>query len=501
MLSFQISRNGPPGGGIQLAGAYLVGSDGVPLRAELDMQELQVVCQKRTEGPAGMALLWPVPGCGAAILETSRLVERERPYNLALELVRGRLMRINQKREEWGLFDFEGVEAITAEVEKARDLFVEALKCDALPEQTRLSEQALRLAYTVSEQLSHFHADLFLTRRRQAHAFSKRTLGCTIDLTNAAEGYRQRLREGFDFAYLPMPWRVLEPKQQEYNWRIFDSWVEWLTKSRIPIKIGPLVSLQERHVPDWLGMYETDFETVRNMIFEHVRRIIERYGNYVYQWDVVSGLHAENTFDFTFEQLMELTRVTVSLVKQLAPRAQTVIDIVWPWGEYYARNQRTIPPMLYADMVVQSGVAFDGFGLQMMFGAPVDGMFVRDMFQISDKLDRLGNLGKPLHITAVQVPSAAAGEGPLAGGGVWWKPWSESVQARWVKEFLAIALSKPFVDSVAWRELADRAGQGLLPCGGLLQPDLTPKPAFKVVKEFRTALLNAIRKPPAPRSA
>src|SRR5690606_10828770 len=102
-------------------------------------------------------------------------------------------------------------------------------------------------------------------------------------------------------------------------------------------------------------MYETDFETVRNFIFEHVRRVVERYSSYVHQWDVISGIHADNTFHFTFEQLMEVTRVTASLVKQLAPRAQAVINLVYPWGEYYARNQRTIPPMLYGDMVVQSG--------------------------------------------------------------------------------------------------------------------------------------------------
>ena len=163
---------------------------------------------------------------------------------------------------------------------------------------------------------------------------------------------------------------------------------------------------QENQLPDWLAMYETDFDTVRNLIFEHVRRVVERYSNYVLHWDVISGVHADNTFNFTFEQLMELTRVTTALVKQLAPRAQAIIDLTSPWGEYYARNQRTIPPMLYADMVVQSGIGFDGIGAQFLFGAPSDGMFVRDMFQISEKLDRLGNFGKPVHLTAVQVPSA-----------------------------------------------------------------------------------------------
>ncbi|GMU21243.1 MAG: hypothetical protein AMXMBFR13_13360 [Phycisphaerae bacterium] len=471
------------------------------MRAELELRDSVVLCAKRADGPAALALLWPVPGSGSLLLETSRLLDREKPYNLVLELVRGRLMRINQKREDWGLFDFEGIEKVSSELEKARDLLVDALKADDGAQQAVTANAALQMAVVGGERLSLFHADIFMARRKQAHAFSRRTLGCTVDLANSVEAYRQRFRECFDFAYLPMHWRVIEPKQGEFNWRPFDAWVEWLAKSRIPMKVGPLVSFNEAHVPDWLSIYETDFESVRNFIFEHVRRIVERYGNYVYQWDVLSGIHADNIFHFTFEQLMEVTRVTASLVKQLSPRSQTVINLVAPWGEYYARNQRTIPPMLYADMVVQSGVGFDGLGVHFLFGKPQDGMLVRDMFQISEKLDKLGNLGKPVHITAVQVPSSPLGEEAADSGGYWREPWSEAVQAQWIKEFYNIALSKPFVESITWADLVDRPDAGLIPSGGLLTTEMRPKAGFKVLRQLRTELLGATRKPPAHRTA
>lgn len=499
MLSFTVHPTEPGAPPVKLDGAYVVGSDGVPLRAELEMRNSRVVCAKRADGPAGLALVWPVPGSGALLLETSRLMDREKPYNLTLELVRGRLMHINQKREDWGLFDFDGVENVADEIDQARDLMVRALQTDEPADQARVAADALQVAMSAGEHLSLFHADIFLSRRKQAHAFSRRTLGCAIHLPNTDDAYRQKLREAFDFAYLPIPWRSVEPTQQEYNWKAFDSWVEWLAKARIPIKVGPLVSFSEEHVPDWLGMYETDFETIRNLIFEHVRRVVERYANYVHQWDVISGIHAHNSFQFTFEQLMEVTRVTSSLVKQLAPRAQTVINLVCPWGEYYARNQRTIPPMLYADMVVQSGVAFDGLGVQFLFGKATDGMIARDMFQISEKLDKLGNMGKPLHVTAVQVPSAPTANGDKWFGSYWREPWTETVQAQWAKDFYSIALSKPFVESVSWADLADRNDSTNMPAGGLLGADLKPKAAFKVIKQYRAELLNAVRKPPGQR--
>jgi hypothetical protein len=407
-------------------------------------------------------------------------------------------MRIDQKREDWGLFDFEDFEPVAAELSNARKMFVKALKADTPDQQATLADQALERIITIGDTISRFHADIFLDRRKQAHAFSRRVVGFTIDLTNTSEAYRKLILDNADFVYLPVPWKFIEPKQQEHNWRPFDSWVDWLTKNRMPIKVGPLVSFGDGELPDWLAMYETDFEAVRNLIFEHARRIVERYANYVYHWDVVSGVHAENTFNFTFEQLMEITRVTVSLVKQLAPRAQAVVDLVSPWGEYYARNQRTIPPMLYADMVVQSGVGFDGLGARFLFGAPAEGMFVRDLFQISEKLDRLGNFGKPVHITAVQVPSAAP-KANNGAGGHWRKPWDEKVQAMWLKEFYEIALSKPFVESINWVDLVDRPKVSPLPQGGLVRPDMKPKPALKVLQEIRSGIHSSGRTPPAPK--
>lgn len=500
MLRFAVDENNASTREISLSGAYVIGSDGVPLRAEIDLKDAILTCQKRAEGPAGVAVLWPVPGCGHLLLETSRLIEREKPYNLPLELVRGRLMRMSQKREDWGLFDFEGFQPVAAEIDKARDLFVEAVKQDAFADQYRLAEKALQLAIAAGERLSHFHADIFLSRRKQSHAFSRRTIGCTLDPRHTSDPYRHLLKEGFDYAHLPISWRMLEPKQGEYNWRLYDSWIEWLTRNRVPVHGGPLVNFQESQLPDWLAMYETDFETVRNLIFDHVRRVVERYSNYVYHWDVISGVHSDNTFNFTFEQLMEITRVSTALVKQLAPRSQAIIDLSAPWGEYYARNQRTIPPMLYADMVVQSGVGFDGLGAQFIFGTAADGTYVRDMFQISERLDRLGNFGKPVHVTAVQVPSAPAGDRTVGEmGGSWRKPWDENVQAQWIKEFYSIALSKPFVESITWSTLMDQAEGALIASGGLLHPDLSPKTGYKTLVALRSQLHATTRKPPAAR--
>lgn len=500
MLSFTVYINGKPADRVDLSGAYVVGSDDVPLRAEITFKNGVIMCKKRAAGPAGLALLWDVPGVGRVLLETSRVLERKQPYLLQVELARGRLMRLTGKCEDWGLIDYDGAENLVVQIDQARDAFVKSLQADTPAECAAIADGALNQAVQTSEALARFHAGVLLGRRRQAGGLPRRIFGCGISLEKPGEPKRQRLSAACDYVTVPFVWRDIEPTQQTFNWKPLDSWVELLVKNRLPIRGSALLNFREGHVPDWLFMWEHDFDTIRDLAFEHARRILQRYGQYVQVWDVISGIHAHNCLTFNFEQIMELTRMACALVKQSAPRSTAVIDLVDPWGEYYARNQRTIPPMLYAEMTVQSGVTFDAFGIQCFFGAGVDGHFARDFFQVSAALDAFAKHGKPLHITATQAPSSAAparsadgsNEFTVMDGGMWREPWSDRIQSEWLRQFVEVALSKPFVDSISWRRLSDIAGD-YAPHGGLLTADLTPKPAYQEWIRLRTELSGPAR--------
>lgn len=519
MLSFAVYTGGKAAEKVDLTGAYVVGTDDVPLRAEISFRNGVITCQKRAVGPAGLALPWDVPGLGRIMLETVRVPERDQPYVLQVELARGRLMRINHKLEDWGLVDAEEIPDVAGQIEKGRDALIKALQADTAADAAQLGEEALRIAAITSEDLARRHAAALWSSGRRpdkqtgalgrpgTQAFGRTALGCFVPLEKSPDTVSKRLSGPFDFVTLPIVWRDLEPSEQTFNWKPLDAWVEALEKRQMPMNGSALLSFNERHVPDWLYIWEHDFDTIRDLAFEHVRRIINRYGEYVQSWDVISGIHANNCFTFSFEQLMELTRMAAALTRQVAVRSTTVIDIVAPWGEYYARNQRTIPPLLYADMAVQSGINFDAFGLQFLFGLPEDrgdGHFTRDMFQISCLLDQFGKLAKPLHISAVQVPSSPSLRGERSdgaasdGGGRWHEPWSEDVQAEWLEQFLRVVLSKPFVDSICWYGLLDHGkGDGSGDSGGLLRVDLSPKPAFDRLMSIRKELHGGARKPPS----
>jgi len=336
---------------------------------------------------------------------------------------------------------------------------------------------------------------VFLRRRKASAGFGKRVFGCGVGTHREAEEYRKMVAGVFDFVTVPTIWRHLEPREQDFNWKPLDDWVEWLAKKRVPIKGGPLLSFQEANVPDWMHVWEHDFETTRDLAFEHVRRVITRYSQYIQVWDVVSGIHARNAFTFNFEQLMELTRMATAAAKQASPRCVSIVNIVAPWGEYYAHNQQTIPPLLYAEMVMQGGLNFDALGLELSFGSPADEMPPRDMFQLSSLIDQFGKLSKPIHLNAVRVPSGTApgGERGPADSGAGAGAWNEQSQARWLRQIMEVALSKPFVERVTWHTLGDRDDTAN-PCSGLLGDDFAPKAAYHELVKLRTELLGAEKK-------
>lgn len=475
-------------------GAHMVGAEGVPARAVIRAESGLIRAEARASEPAGLSLLWPVAGVGTYQLETTRLPGREEPYCLSLELARHRLMRISIKREEWGLFDYPGMDDVAAEVDAARDKFVEALKADSFAEQSRLGDEALAEAIRASEHVTRFHASVFLGRR--GGGVGRGLFGAGVAGAPGSQTVLERSREAIDFLRVPFTWREIQPQENSRKFDATDAWIAAAGKAGLSVRSGPLLNFGVQFVPDWMYIWENDYETIVDMARDQIGQCVRRYAGQVTHWTVASGIHGDNVFSLTFEQIIDLTRMAATVARQTAPRAQIIIDLTQPWGEYYARNQRTIPPPLYAEMAVQSGIPFDAFGLQFVFGLSSEGFHLRDLMQISSMLDRLANFGKVLHVTAVAVPGAGAAKDAykaVSEGGIWSRPWSESTQAEWLREFCEVALSKPFVESVCVQNLVD-GPQNAVPLSGLFRADGTPKAALGRLSELRKRILSEGRR-------
>ncbi len=502
MLKFLVFDNGRPAEDWPLRNTYLVGADGSAVRADISSERGAVVCEKRESGPAALCLLHPVDELGELSIQTCVLPERIEPYILTIELARHRLMTLYAKLEEWAMFDLEPDHPVTRRGDRARELFIRSLcyQQDEPVKAYQTAQEALTVGLDASEELALAHSRLLLDRRVATGALPKAPIGCGVCADHVNENLRAALVSNFDFVQLPTPWRALAPQEGESRWELTDNWVNWVAQARVPVIAGPLVSFEPSNLPDWLYIWEHDYDTVRDMVYEHVERVVNRYKDRVFVWNVVSGLHVNNHFTFNFEQLMDLTRMTTMLVKKLQPNGKVLIELRQPFGEYYSTNQRSIPPLMYADLVVQSGIQFDVFGVRLLMGQAVAGQYTRDLMQVSQMLDQFSAFNKPVHLTVaapsgpvtqMMIHASETGEPIDPVSGHWRRPWSPQVQSHWLEAVFQIAVSKPFVEAVAWQELADHPDIEL-PLGGLLNDEFVPKGALRRLIGFRRNLLAGV---------
>jgi len=490
-MKFQVFKDGQVVDKFALCGAYLFGSDGIGIRrAQITFRNGLIECKKPNLETGGLALLWSINGFGKVLLPTTCLPERERPYNLNVEMARARLMQVINKREDWSFFN--GLDELRDISDEAQHLFIQAIQniSDGL-QSSRLADESLRKAIVFSEMLAVKHAESFFNARGRSHGFGRGYLGCRIDPQQLGyPKYVESLLELFGSVTIPINWAQIESHKGVYDFSSVDACLEVLAQKKLAVGAGPLLCFSKKYLPKWLLRSGAGFEKIRETAYQFVSKTVARYSNVIRAWGVVNGLNMFNHFGFKFEQVLEMTRAANMAVKAASDRALKIIEISNPWGEYYTTVPNSIPPLVYMDMVVQSGINFDGFGLQIHFGKNQAGMHIRDMMQISAVLDLFGPIAKPLYITDVAVPSQT-GEDSYDGkvAGVWHEEWDQWRQGQWIEQFYKIALSKSFVESVTYSELAD-TDDSTIANSGLLTDRLEPKESFRTLKKLHDAIFN-----------
>ncbi len=493
MLKFVVFKDGRPASELDVKPCYLIGADDVPIRGQVRFGDGLLICQKNSEEAAALAVMWEINGIGKFLLQTTRLPDRDKPYCLNVELARWRMMRILQKLEDWGLFDYPQMEKIGELLEAARKLFIRALQNETMPAKAAdFADNSLQLSMEAGEMLAKFHALRMLGPRIQNGGISRKVFGCRLPAGISLDQLSPDILANLNFIQIPISWADIQIERQKFNLAALDRAFDFLLKRRVTLKLGTVISFSEQAIPPWLKGKTLDFELIRDLVYEYLTAIANRYGKFLRGWSILSGIHAENHFSLNFEQLLDISRMASARAKQLCPRATSMIEIIQPWGEYYANNPRSIHPFLYADMVAQSGISFDAFALRLLFGAAKEGMYTRDFFQISSLIDRFAFLGKPLHIITC-VPSQSSGDAasesatPKNEAGYWENPWSPEIQARWFENFCQLALSKPQVESVTWDSLCDEYLEDV-PFSGLFTQNWTSKPIFAVIRDLQKRL-------------
>ncbi len=489
MLRFAVYHDSGPARRWPLVNAYMLTAGDVPVPGEVAFENGHIACRPKAGQATALCLQHDAGPMGKLMLQTCLLPQRERPYSLAIELARHRIKTFLAKSEEWQMFDLASGHPATANWDEARRLFAEALDLADPAAASRAADQAIVAGIEATERLAMAHAEILLHWRFGTRPASSRTLGVRVNPKRDSDALRGIVKRDFDLLVVPLVWSDIEVEEGRYDWDPIDRWVAWAAKEQVPVMLGPLLDFSRKAIPRWMYVWQHDFSTCRDLVYEQVERVVKRYRSSVGIWNIASGLNVNDNFQFTAEQMLDLARMANLIARQARKGARTMIELARPFGEHCASNHKSLPPLTFMDRMVQEGIRVDCVGLQLLFGQHDAGRASRDIMQISDLIDRYLVLEMPVVISAFGVPSA-----PIDEDGGWWRsPWSAAAQSRWMSRVFAVAMSKPFVETLIWTDLYDNPASDL-PSAGLVSDTGHAKPVLDRLVNTRKRL----RKPLGP---
>jgi hypothetical protein len=343
----------------------------------------------------------------------------------------------------------------------------------------RDAQLTLQHACQALKQLGASYTEQVLKLRTNSSSSLSTLLGLRIASLPQSTSATWRMLAASNAAFVEPLWSKVETNMGQRDWTATDNVVRWAIENGLRVAMGPLVKLDKRNLPDWITLWNDDFEELSSCVTQHVRAVVQRYKGKVQLWHVVAGLNAPDALNLNENQRLRLTVEAVELVRSLDQRTPVVVSVNQPWGEYIVKEDHELTPFTYADTLVRSDLGVSGIGLELNLGNWPNGTLPRDILEMSRTLDRWGQLGLPL---LVMLCAAGTGQPEIAG-----TPPPES-QEEVLKWLLPLMLAKQPVQGIIWSQLTDEGQE--FPGGGLLDEAQGVKPALEVLCKIREQYLN-----------
>jgi hypothetical protein len=475
--------------------AYLAGMEGVPWQSrstwcsapDAAVGSGELVVERSINESGCLYIPWHVPGHGELVLATASLMERSQAYNLPVELARGALNRLRNQVADWSLAGLK----ISSDVERAMKIsvgdFSEAVICDDAGRAAELAEKSLKSSLDASELLVDEYSRQMLTLRHDESGPLPTLLGTVLPGRPLSDRETPLLPQVFNAAAVPFAWRSVERNCGTFDWESCDQQVAWCHEQGWRVVGGPLLSLGSASLPDWIYLWEQDFEQIQTYVLHFLSSIIERYRGKVHIWHCAARVNSQSGLALTEEQRLRLVVAAIDEVRRADPEAPLLVSFDQPWGEYLVKDSLELSPLHFADSLVRADLGIAGLGLEFNVGYWPGGTLPRDRIEFSRQIDRWSQLGLPL-VAFLSRPSSGA-SGAVAQFGDRRPPdpeapYSPQAQKTFVERFAPLLLAKQYVQGLFWNQLSD-ADSGDLAHGGLLDDEHQVKPVWNAMTSLR----------------
>ena len=339
---------------------------------------------------------------------------------------------------------------------------------------------------------------------QKSHAFKFGAHIFMLDEFEKAEDnakFRKLFQEYFNLATVPFYWNTLEPTQDKPRYaadspKIYrrpapDLCMQYCEENGIDAKLHCLV--YDKFIPAWLP--KDDMAEMERFYEKRFQEISDRYAGKMVEFEVINETlrtHLWSTNSVIIKK-KDLNEWAFSLAKKYFPKDTLVINDVG-MGADFANTSIWSTYYLEIENALLKGVPIDKIGIQHHIFTGVkaktqeayDCSVKSDYLHLADPemnykmLDSLSQLGLPLEITEVTIPTFGEGEE------------YEELQAELLKLLYSIWFSHPAVDTVVyWNQIdgycfSDQSWNENNCRGGLFHHDLTPKKSALMLKKLIT---------------
>jgi hypothetical protein len=448
----------------------------------------------RGSGDSGfLQLPWPVGRGGVLTASTATLRERDEPYDLVLELARGKLNQVRNQTADWREMGLQTPPEYDAELEEVHRLFGVAVLDRPAPHAAAAAAAVLDRSYRLADRLVRLYTEQMFASRLADEGRLPADLSARYAAPPAGAAAAE-YRRAFTAARVGLRWRDVEPAESRYNWPAVDAALAAARANGLPVAFGPVIDLAPGTVPDWAGEWDGDLPTLAAFMCDYLETLIGRYKGEVRRWVVCGGCNHADGLGLRDDDRLRLAARLVEAALQLDPALDVVVGVAQPWGDYLAGEDQSIPPGVFAEDLVRTGLRIAAVEVEIRSGSRPRAGLPRDLLDTSRLLDSYSRLDLPPVEVLLGHPADAGADPAAAAHGE--EPWAAGPpdvltpagQADWGEAVAALALCKPGVRAVTWDHWSD-ADPHLTPSGGLLDAAGRPRPLLGRLRALRAAYL------------
>lgn len=479
---------------------YIAGPDDLPYYGRSYFSGGSLHIERREDASGVLCVPWLLDEHGPWMIETTTLMERERPYQLEVELARGLVYRVRNQLAAWEMLGLKASDDLLSLIAEATTAFARSAVMQAdPPAAVDKAVQALSLAAAATLRLAEVYSEQALDVRTSCGAKLPTLLGIRVDAAPSENQLTKQLTEAFSIASIPCGWKDIEPTEARREWGRVDKLFKWAHDSELRVGLGPLLEFNDARTPEWAYLFEGEYETLSSQMLAHVEACVKRYRGRVNLWNVAGQVNRGRVLGMSNEERLQLVAKAVRRVRELDPTTPVTVCFDQPWAESLATEANDLAPIEFADALERADLGIAGFGVELNFGYLPDGATPRSPLALSRLMDSWSlRLEMPL-LVMLAIPSSAASD-PRAIGKTTvldvdpkavdaGAHLSRESQAEWVRSHLPVLLAKNCVQVVIWNQLRDDHRHEL-PHGGLIDSAGQAKPSLEALRELRANYLN-----------